>query len=233
MRAHISWAVGERTFDCWSHKTVSRCSLEHFSFLEINTEHRQFSVLRAGGKGRDVAVCFSVLIPVRFVEHVCWATRFHTHSLCHFTRSHMRAAKRNEAARWSRAQCSRLMLCTEWRKRVLFSLISLVILILSDCGYFGFGRRDAGGEREQRGGPPGQAEEEVPQPVHPQDQQHRAGPLRPAERPAGGTGDHSLNCTRRRGVNRPRVSSCSSGNCTALLSVSISLLLSCCFCEHP
>lgn len=55
-----------------------------------------------------------------------------------------------------------------------------------------FGRRDAGGEREQRRRPPGQAEEEVPQPVDPQDQQHRAGSLWPAERHAGGTGDDSL-----------------------------------------
>lgn len=59
----------------------------------------------------------------------------------------------------------------------------------SDCGYFGIRRRDAGGEREQRCGPSGQAEEEVPQPVDPPDQQHGAGPLRSAEGHAGGTGD--------------------------------------------
>lgn len=58
-----------------------------------------------------------------------------------------------------------------------------------------FGRRDAGGEWEQRRCPPGQTEEEVPQPVDPQDQQHRTGSLRPAERHAGGAGkDSPLQC---------------------------------------
>lgn len=55
----------------------------------------------------------------------------------------------------------------------------------------GFGQRDAGGEREQRRRPSGQTEEEVPQLVHPPDQQHRAGSLGPAERHAGGTGELS------------------------------------------
>lgn len=56
----------------------------------------------------------------------------------------------------------------------------------------GFGSSDAGREREQRRRPPAEAEEEVPQPVDPPDQQHRAGSLRPAEGHAGGTGEDSL-----------------------------------------
>lgn len=62
------------------------------------------------------------------------------------------------------------------------------LLCFQTAGYVRFGRRDAGGKREQRR-PAGEAEEEVPQLVHPQDQQHGAGSVRPAERHAGGTGD--------------------------------------------
>lgn len=59
------------------------------------------------------------------------------------------------------------------------------------CRWEGVGwLRDARGDREQCGGSPGQAEEEVPQPVHPQDQQHRAGALRAAERDARVTGEN-------------------------------------------
>ena len=60
------------------------------------------------------------------------------------------------------------------------------------AGFIRFGRRDAGGEWEQRCRPPGKAEEEVSQPFHPQNQQHRAGPLGSAERHAGGTGDDEV-----------------------------------------
>lgn len=67
-----------------------------------------------------------------------------------------------------------------------------VVVDVSDFAYIGCGTRDAGREREQRSRPPGQAEKEVAQPVHPQDQQHRAGTLRLAERHAGGTGGDSF-----------------------------------------
>lgn len=73
---------------------------------------------------------------------------------------------------------------------VFFPLTLLVPFLYLQSGCVGFGRRDAGREREQCRRPPGQAEEEVSQPVHPPDQQHRAGALGPAERHAGGTGDH-------------------------------------------
>lgn len=56
-------------------------------------------------------------------------------------------------------------------------------------GYISFGRGDAGGEWEQLCCPPGEAEEEVSQSVHPQDQQHRTGPFGPAERHTGGAGN--------------------------------------------
>lgn len=74
--------------------------------------------------------------------------------------------------------------------------LSLLIPQFQTPGWIRFGRRDAGGEWEQRCRPPGQAEEKIPQPVYPQDQQHWAGALRPAERHAGRTGqlpDHSEN----------------------------------------
>lgn len=65
--------------------------------------------------------------------------------------------------------------------------------------------RDARGDGEQYSCSPSQAEEEVPQPVHPQDQQHRAGPVRPAERDAGVTGDnsHHDNTTAKEGGEEP------------------------------
>lgn len=52
-------------------------------------------------------------------------------------------------------------------------------------------RQDARGDGEQCSCSPSQAEEEVPQLVHPQDQQHGAGALRPSEGAAGVTGEHS------------------------------------------
>lgn len=70
--------------------------------------------------------------------------------------------------------------------------ILLCHLQFSGRGESGWIGRDAGGDCEQHSCSPGQAEEKVPQPVHPPDQQHRAGSLRPAERDAGVTGDRSL-----------------------------------------
>ncbi len=107
-----------------------------------------------------------------------------------------------EAAKYNRCQVqhSRLVFSTE-RGRLFQPgfcsadpsvTFSPVILCFQTALTSGFRRRDAGGERERGRRPPGQAEEEVPQPVDPQDQQHRAGSLRPAERHAGGTGDGSL-----------------------------------------
>lgn len=52
------------------------------------------------------------------------------------------------------------------------SLDLLYDRVLSGCGYIRLGRRDAGGERYQHRCSPGEAEEEVPQLVHSQDQQH-------------------------------------------------------------
>lgn len=139
--------------------------------------------------------CFTLNHP----QSVCWActlstTLFHTHSLCHFTHSHMEAAKYNHCqVQHSRPMFSPQIISTRICALYFFSsLWSLFFLrfVLSDCGYIRIGRKDAGGEREQRCRPSGQAEEEVPQPVDPQDQQHWAGP-RSAERHAGGTGDDS------------------------------------------
>ncbi|XP_056913855.1 WD repeat-containing protein 37 isoform X3 [Takifugu flavidus] len=59
--------------------------------------------------------------------------------------------------------------------------------MLSGWGEPGVTRRDARGDGEQCRCSPSQAEEEVPQLVHPQDQQHGAGALRAAEGAAGVT----------------------------------------------
>lgn len=71
----------------------------------------------------------------------------------------------------------------------------LIPFPVSDISLCGSGRRDAGRKWKQRCRPPGQAEEEISQLVHPQDQQHRAGALWPAERDAGRTGDDPCICT--------------------------------------
>lgn len=85
-------------------------------------------------------------------------------------------------------------MCLQIDKLNLKVLVCLTDILLchfqiSDRSEIGSIRRDAGGDREQHSCSPSQAEEKVPQPVDPQDQQHRAGSLWPAERDAGVTGE--------------------------------------------
>lgn len=163
--------------------------------------------------------CFTL----RYPQRVCRAssnTLFHTRSFSHFTHSHVEAAKYNHC------------LCFPRPLDYFNQDFTFFPVILYFQTVIRFGRRDAGGEREQRRRPSGQTEEEVPQPVHPQDQQHRAGALWSAERHAGGTGEDSLIYKNTRKKCGESTSIVGSVNYTPPMSVIISLL-SCCPCLHP
>lgn len=122
---------------------------------------------------------------------VCWAHP-RCFTLIHFVISHIHTWMLPNA---TSAKYSTVVVAPQWILWVQASwscnanFLCPSFCMVSDLGNIRLGQRDASGEWEQRRCSPGQAEEEVPQLVHPQDQQHRAGALRPAERHNRGTGD--------------------------------------------